>query len=172
MTERGSLGSSDEEGLSEEEENPKKSKTIGKPKRTRNMNSKSKWTDKDVIKYWKFCLVYQIKNPQQKLSWESWKRDSIYKHMAEFVEKSPKQCKSKDQNMKTKFYPNKDISEMAIIKLEEFNDESKEKDNEIETIIKNFKGLEKQDSDHMRMLEEKLKLLEKERARLEEMMRD
>ena len=167
MTESGSFGSSDQEGSSEEEESPKKSKKIGKAKRTRNMNPKSKWTKRDEIKYWKFYLVYQTKNPQQKLSWENWKRDSIYKHMAEFVEKSPKQCKSKDQNMKTKFYPEKDILEMAIIKLEEF----KEIDIEIETIIKNFKGLEKQDSEHMRMLEEKLKLLEKERARLEEMMR-
>ena len=171
MTEKGSFGSSDEEESSEEEENPKKSKKIGKPKRTRNMNSKSKWTDKDMVKYWKFFLVYQIKNPEQNLSWTKWKIDSIYKHMAEFVEKSPKQCKSKDQNMKRKFYPNKDISEMAIIKLHEFNDESKEKDDEIETIIRNFKGLEKQDSEHMRMLEEKLKLLERERALLEEMMR-
>jgi hypothetical protein len=171
MTEKGSFGSSDEEESSEEEENPKKSKKIGKPKRTRNMNSKSKWTDKDMVKYWKFFLVYQIKNPEQNLSWTKWKIDSIYKHMAEFVEKSPKQCKSKDQNMKRKFYPNKDISEMAIIKLQEFNDESKEKDDEIETIIRNFKGLEKQDSEHMRMLEEKLKLLERERALLEEMMR-
>ena len=92
--------------------------------------------------------------------------------MAEFVEKSPAQCKSKDQNMKNKFSQNKDISEMAIIKLQEFNNESKEKDDEIETIIRNFKGLEKQESEHMRMLEEKLKLLERERARLEEMMRD
>ena len=168
MTESGSFGSSDQEGSSEEEESPKNSKKNGKAKRTRNMNPKSKWTKRDEIKYWKFYLVYQTKNLQQKLSWGNWKRDSIYKHMAEFVEKSPKQCKSKDQNMKIKFYPEKDILQMAIIKLEQF----KEIDIEIETIIKNFKGFEKQDSEHMRMLEEKLKLLEKERARLKEMMRD
>lgn len=55
------------------------------------------------MKYWKFYVVYQTLKPYQKISWTNWKGDSIYKYMAKFVGKTAKQCKSKDQNMKTKF---------------------------------------------------------------------
>lgn len=73
------------------------------------MNPKSKWTQIDEIEYWKFYLVYKTINPQRQLSWKNWKSSSLYKQMAEFIEKSAKQYKSKDQNMKTKFNPEKDI---------------------------------------------------------------
>ncbi len=54
------------------------------------------------------------------MSWIKWKKDSIYKNMSAYVGKTPKQCKSKDQNLKTKnngLFKGKSIMEIAVIKL-------------------------------------------------------
>jgi hypothetical protein len=93
---------SDDEKPSKSTKIPKKKKNISRAPRTRKLKENSKWSHKDDLKFWKFYVFYQTQKPYQKISWIKWKRDSIYKHMATFIGKTAKQCKSKDQNMKSK----------------------------------------------------------------------
>ena len=111
-------GSSD----SDDEKSSTKTKKVSKSRRTRRMGDNSKWSSIDEINYWKYCISYQIKRPYQNLSWVTWKCDSFYKEMAKFVGKTSKQCKSKDQNMKSKYGDRLggNITEIAVEKLRKY----------------------------------------------------
>lgn len=96
----------------------------GEAFRTRTLKENSKWSSKDLARYWKFYLKYQISRPYQSISWGQWKSDSIYKHMSLDLGKTPVQCKSKDQNMKTKLKKQGiDIIDNAVAQLKKIQDE-------------------------------------------------
>ncbi len=158
-----SNNSDDHSSQSDDNESLRKRKMISKASRTRNLQLSSKWTEIDLIKYWLFYLDYQIKKPFQKTSWENWKGDSIYKDMEKFIGKTAKQCKSKDQNMKTKLYGDSndgDIVQLAIKKLKEAIEKiesiPEELTQEILNSIIKYEELKTQKSEHMILLEKRM----------------
>lgn len=99
-----------------------------------------------------------------KISWKKWKCESIYKEMGKFVNKTSKQCKSKDQNMKKKYLDKEgrhDVLDIAIMKLQSFS----EKDEEIASLITTYSQIGEKGSYHMRLLDEKMQKIQESEFR-------
>lgn len=78
------------------------------PKAYSEKNSRMVWE----LQYFYAVLIYSIEYPYYNLSWRTWKNDRFYKQISHILIslmlpnccKNHKQCKSKDQNLKNKYF--------------------------------------------------------------------
>jgi hypothetical protein len=85
-----------EELQNDSDDEDKKDQKTKKIKRKRIYQPTSKWTDNDIIKYWKFYIKMALSMPYLCISWKSWKIDSLFIKMSKTLDKKPEQCKSFD----------------------------------------------------------------------------